>query len=500
MKKRLLTRLLCMLLISAMFITACGSKDEPEENTDRRRSEQNSETEVTSTPDAGKVTDTPEPATGTEDITLIPEVTLEPSPEPQKLSYFDAYVESTDRMLKEAIEQYNAHDYTNLDEPVKYYVLWLGFTHVTYGDLDFQMTDFDREYLQAVALNYEKCLESITSHNLDITVDLQFVDDVTPLTKWYDDDWLYLSQDTVQPVIDKYTSDREIDTVLTTVQTAGDENYLRNADKENYGVNYVMLGLMTAGMNSPMGYSTFDLQKPAEGTYPLADPEIPSLYATSVAVHEWMHQLEYMGTLLGIEYPNTHAYMGPEQFPGYKQYINGENDYDFFEFYKLVLTGKLPFDDNGTTKLVGMYPKMWPLIKRSGFVLGRFVIKDAEGQGYLYGREEEPRLIVSEEPCVWLIKYSGDGQFILTPEAMPDKLVDLGNAWDTEDNTISLWVYTGYVDAQSWKLIDNADGTYSIQTPYESGRLLTVRGNSGALLCSPGTEGIQKWYIELAKH
>ena len=99
-----------------------------------------------------------------------------------------------------------------------------------------------------------------------------------------------------------------------------------------------------------------------------------------------------------------------------------------------------------------------------------------------------------------MIKYSGDGQFILTPEAMPDKLVDLGNAWDMEDNSISLWVYTGYVDAQSWKVLDNGDGTYSIQTPYESGRLLTVRGDSGALLCSKGTEGIQKWYIELAKH
>ncbi|MCR4586313.1 MAG: hypothetical protein K5686_11395 [Lachnospiraceae bacterium] len=40
--------------------------------------------------------------------------------------------------------------------PVKYNVLWLGFTHVTYNDLDFRMTDFDREYLEAVALNYEK--------------------------------------------------------------------------------------------------------------------------------------------------------------------------------------------------------------------------------------------------------------------------------------------------------------------------------------------------------
>ena len=70
-----------------------------------------------------------------------------------------------------------------------------------------------------------------------------------------------------------------------------------------------MLGVETAGLESPMGYSAFDLTEPKAGTYPLEDPEVPSLYATAVAVHEWMHQLEYLGTMLGIEYPSTHAYM-----------------------------------------------------------------------------------------------------------------------------------------------------------------------------------------------
>ncbi len=501
MKNKLVIRLLCMLLISALFLSACGSSDEPEEKTDRRKSEQNSEEDITSAPATGTESTTP---AVTDEVTPEPVVTDEPTPEPtaapQKKSYFSSVGVDSEKLIADALEQYNAHDYTNLDEPVKYYVLWLGFTHVTYEGLDFQMTDFDREYLQAVAYNFEKCLESITQHNLDITVELHFLDEETPLTKWYNDNWLFLEQGTVQPVIDEYIKGREFDTVLTTVQTAGDENYLRNADKDNYGVNYVMLGLMTAGMNSEIGYSTFDLGKPAEGTYPLEDPEIPSLYATSVAVHEWMHQLEYIGTLLGIEYPNTHAYMGPGEFPGYKQYINGENDYDFFEFYKLVLTGKLPYNDGTGEKLVGMYPKMWPLIKRDRNNLGYFTIKAKDGSGYLTARTSEPVLVITKEPCVWHIKYDADGRFILTPAEMPEMLIDLNNAWDIEDNSIGLHTYTGYVNAQSWKIIDSEGGSYSIQTPYDSGRILTVRGAQGALLCSDGTEGVQDWYIEFAHH
>ena len=470
--------LLCLLVSMTVALAACGNKDENDADSGKKV-----------TP-AGAVTGegTPAPTSGENGDNLTPTPT-----EPAEFSA-EAVTDNVERLIREAVEQYNAGDYTRLEEPVRYYVLWLGFTHVTFGELDFQMTDFDREYLEAVALNYEKSLESITDHNIDITVYLHFIDDVTPLTQWPGDDWLYLAQETVMPYIEKYTAEQEIDTVLTTVQTAGDENRERNESKEGYGVHGVMLGLQTAGMSSTLGYSTFDLTKPAEGTYPLEDPEIPSLYATAVAVHEWMHQLEYMKTLLGVEYPDTHAYQG--NIPGYRQYINGENDYDFFEFYKLVLKGRLPYENDGQVKLVGMYPKMWPLIKRNLCNLGTFTLQAADGSGYLTGQEADPRLTLTKTPCEWNIRYSGDGHFVLTPKELPTLLIDLGNAWDTEGNSVSLWQYTGYVDAQSWYLTKNDDGSYCLKTPYESGRVITAWEGQGAQLCTFGADGVQTWIIE----
>ena len=143
-----------------------------------------------------------------------------------------------------------------------------------------------------------------------------------------------------------------------------------------------------------------------------------------------------------------------------------------------------------------MYPKMWPLIKRNLFNLGDFTIMAADGSGYLTGQEGDNPLTLSDNACVWNIRYSGGGRFVLSPKELPNLRIDLGNAWDAEGNTIGLWIYTGYDDAQSWKLRKNADGTYSIQTPYESGRLVTVKKCEGALLQSDGAEGVQKWIIE----
>lgn len=415
---------------------------------------------------------------------------------PKKSPHFSAIASDMDRMMKQAVAQYRSEKYTRLSEPVRYDILWLGYTHVTYGSLDFQMTDFDRKYLKAVALNFEKSVEKITNHNLDIRIDLYFVNKSTPLTKDGDEEWLYLAQDTVQKTIDRYAAKKNYDTVLTAVQTAGKENDARNKSKKGYGVNYVILGLETAGLEAPIGYSTFDLGEPNEGTYPLKDPEIPSLYATAVAVHEWMHQLEYMGTLLGIEYPDTHAYIGPSEFPGYKKYTADKNDYDFFEFYKLVLKGKLPYRAKGMTKRVGMYPKMWKLAKHSALVAGNFTIKAANGRGYLTGRSKDPVLTVTGDPCIWNISYAGDGRFVLSPKKLPGQRIDLSNAWDEEGNTLGLSYDTGYIDAQSWYLVENSDGTYFIQTPYESGRVITVAGKGKtAKLCSIGAGGMQKWSI-----
>ncbi len=420
---------------------------------------------------------------------------LLPEKQRQEFSFIKA-AEYADSLIPEAVAQYEAEDYTALAEPVRYNVLWLGYTHVFYDELDFRMTDFDRDYLRAVALNFEKSVECITGHNLDISVDLYFIEDPAPLKKISYDEWLYLAQETVQAEIDRFAAVKDYDSVLTTVQTAGKDNYARNQGKAGYGIHYVMLGVETAGLESPMGYSAFDLTEPKAGTYPLEDPEVPSLYATAVAVHEWMHQLEYLGTMLGIEYPSTHAYMGPTEFPGYLKYTADENDYDFFEFYKLVLQGKLPYTKDGVTKHVGMYPKMWRLTKRNALDLGAFDIVAADGAGYLSGQREEPRLFLSDAPFKWHIRHAGEGRFIISPESIPEWRMDLNNAWDSEDNTVGLWYDTGYIDAQTWILTENEDGSYYIQTPYESGRVVTVPGlGESAVIRSIGSSGTQLWKI-----
>ncbi len=418
---------------------------------------------------------------------------------------------SLDRMLLGAREQFEAEDHSPLKAPVPYRVLWLGFTHVTYGKLDFRMTDFDREYLQAVTLNYSKFLEKITDHNLSVSVDLFFVEEAAALSKSDREDWLYLSQDSAQAAIDRYLPKNEYDTVITTVQTDGEENCKRNRLRRGFNKHKAILGLMTAGISSPIGYSTFNLGFPRRDTYPLQDPEVPSLYATALAVHEWMHQLEYLGDLLGIEYPSTHAYKGPKAYPGYPKFTAYENDYDFFEFYKLVLSGRLPYTEDGKTKYVGMYPKMWPLIKRNLFGIGSYTLKDADGEGYLaieYPEQERtgkktssrvkasPALTLSDTPCVWNLRYCGDERYVLSPKETPDLRIDLDNAWDEENNLIKLHRATGCYKAQNWRIVRSGDGNHFIQTCYESGRVLTVEKKGGtATLCTMGSHGAQRWII-----
>ena len=415
-------------------------------------------------------------------------------------SDFEKIAKKTDLMISEAVSQYNKEDYTALKNPVKYKILWLGFTKVTYNDLDFRMTNSDIEYLKAVTLNFEKTVERLTNNNLDISIDLHIISDERKLTKNNTKDWLFLAQETVQSDINTF-DEGQYDSVITTVQTDGEENSKRNQGKSGYRINYVILGLKTAGIENGIGYSTFKLGKPKAGTYPLKKPEIPSLYATAVAVHEWLHQIEYLGKYLKIEYPPTHAYGGAPNYPKYKKYISDQNNYDFFEFYELVLSGKVPYNDKNKVKHVGMYPKMWPLTKRGAVLnkIGLYKIKNPNNK-YLYVNGK--LLTISPKELLWNINYGGANRFILTPAKNPELRIDLSNAWDIEKNKVGMHTYTGYEDAQSWKLTQNPDGTYCIRTPYSSERAITIdTEGSNAYISATGNEpsDFQKWYITKIK-
>lgn len=411
----------------------------------------------------------------------------------------EARAKELDQLVAEAKRQFKADDHTPLSEPVSYKVLWLGYTQVTYGKLDFRMTASDREYLKAVALNFEKVVEEYAGPSVDISVDLHFVDKAVPLTKADDADWLYLNKTAAQADIDTYAAQMDYDTVFTTVQTAGNENARRNRGKDGYGVHEVMTGLKTHGMENQMGYSTFDLGKPEAGTYPLADPKIPSLYATAVAIHEWLHQLEYLGTLLDIEYPDTHAYMGPEEYPGYQKVVAGKDNYDFCEFYKNVLGGTVPYTDKSGTRHVGIYPAMWRLIKRDALNIGSFALKNGSGNLYLTAQEKEPTVTVSAQPSKWYIRYGGTKGYILMPETDPDRQLTLSNAWDGEGNNLHMfWANPGYPEAQLWRFTKNADGTYCIRTAYGSGRAVTAAKAGAAVVikAAKSPNKAQTWTIE----
>lgn len=394
---------------------------------------------------------------------------------------FEERADEIDRMIAEARQQYEEDDHSGLTEPVHYNVLWLGCEKVSYNGTLYEMSDFDKEYLEAVVLNFDRFLERITDHNLDIHVDFYYVNTEKTLTYDEDGDMLYLDRRSVQEEIDEYSAMKNYDSVLTTVRC--DE---------------CILGLCTNGLEYVQGYSTFNLYEPRDGEYPLKDPEIPSLYATSVAVHEWMHQLEYMGTIVGVEYPSTHAYLGPDEYPGYKKYIADLNNYDYMEFYELVLQGKLPFTEGDTVRNVGMYPKMWKLTKRDVLNAGTFTIRNQSG-AYLTAQEEEPHVTLSDTECRWDIMYGMDGYFCIIPHQDQNKRLDLTNAWDEEGNPVGLyWFNSWYPDAQRWALIENADGSYSIRTAYSSHRALSVNGiGEEAVICEEGGEnsGDCEWFI-----
>lgn len=401
-------------------------------------------------------------------------------------------------LIAEARRQFEEDDHTPLAEPVSYRILWLGYTHVTYDKLDFRMTDFDKEYLQAVTLNFEKVVEKYSGHNIDVTVDLHFIDETMPLTKGQDANWLYLARETVQSDVDTYSEQAYYDTVLTTVQTKGNENEARNRNRPGYGTYDVMLGLEFYGLESTMGYSTFNLYEPKDGNDSLQDPEVPSLYATGVALHEWLHQLEYLGELLGVEYPNTHAYQGPELYPGYEAVAaDASDDEKLCAFYEAVLGGIVPFaDENGAVRNVGMYPGMWQLVKRDVLNMGNFTIKNSADGSYLIGQEEEPTVTTSSQAAVWNVRYGAGGACILTPEAIPSKQLTLSNAWDLEDNPLHMFIPNpGYLEAQLWRLSENADGTYCIRTAYSSGRAVTVEesGAPAVIQSTEEPEENQKW-------
>ena len=87
----------------------------------------------------------------------------------------------------------------------------------------------------------------------------------------------------------------------------------------------------------------------------------------------------------------------------------------------------------------------------------------------------------------------------MIPEQQQDLRIDLSDACDEENNPVGLFTCNPeYLDAQRWHVVENADGSYCIQTAYDSHRALTVEGIGQEAVIRERSETLaesQEWII-----
>ncbi len=372
-------------------------------------------------------------------------------------------VDADDFMAHEALKQYESGDQTNLKTPIEYNILWIGYENVSYEKLLFTMNARDKEYLENVVVNFEHTVEKMANNNIDVNIDLHFIQEERILYSDESEKWLYLEVTEVQDDIDKYNTDGKYDTVLTTVQGEGDDNWNRREPyEEQYpsDLYYIMLGLQTVSVDYELGYSTFNLSMPYDDEIVAPDPEIPSLYGTAVAVHEWLHQFEGFNYMYPLFFPEVHCYMDGYIEQGYRTYIEGEKNYDYFELYEEILSGTVPYAPEGEkARKVGMYPKMWWLAKKSEFSLGDFTIKYGDSGLYL-AADENDGLVMTEEPYKWEIKSLKNMEYAIFSSENPEYCLTVSDDFQT----VALDKFVDDKDLQRFN-IQNVEEEYKI-TPF----------------------------------
>ena len=393
---------------------------------------------------------------------------------------FALLADEFDKLLTDARIQYLKEDYSALPRSVQYRMLWLAYKSTNCNGIHYDMDDFDAQYVTTVAKNFKRVVEQYADGNIDIEIDLQFLEREVNLTQLREGIWC-LSYEAIQPDIQQKMLNRDYDSIISAVQLGNFPNRIG--------------GICLNSLNSFIGYSTFNLKRPYKDSWPLKDLRIPSLYGTALAVHEWLHQFEYLGPLIGIEFPPIHSFIGEPDYKGYQRFNSYENSYDYFEFYRLLIAGKLPLTRDGKTRNVGMFPRMWNLIQRNALNVGYFTIQDADSGEYLIVDKEMQTITKGPKPCVWFIRYGGYRGFILIPEKANDKRMDLNNASDKEGQTVKLWRPTKFYNAQRWRIISTDNASCKIRTACESGRVLTV-DTAGKPATIQNGEGIikgQRW-------
>jgi len=391
-------------------------------------------------------------------------------------------------VLQNAKIQALAEDRTPLSTPAVQKILFVACTNTSLSGTSYVMDEMQKQFFKDVAKNYKEVVELWSNHNVVMETDLLFIDRevIVPVQNP-----TWVTQATIQADLDIHAPIGKYDGVLVTAARTLPNTHL---------------GVKTAGYENLYGYSWFQLCIPSGGSAPPtsnqytmpAANEAPFL-STDIAVHEWMHQLEFLGGLLNYTFPATHAYAGPPEFPEYIKYP-GDPVWDFAAYYRDYVSGNVPYTSGGVTRKIGMFPLMWVITPRFLNSSAVYIVNEANG---LYLTYSGNMTSFSETPCPWYLRYNGkfnddDRYLILTSD---NRSLDISNAWNTEGNAVGIFGVNGaYPQAQNFRISKNSDGTYKLTTTFPSNNRVLQRNTgathaTGTTINNDNGSADQKWKL-----
>lgn len=388
--------------------------------------------------------------------------------------------EDIQNLIDQAKEQAENEDYTNLDAPAPFKVLFLAYQSVKYNGVTYTMTTAQKNYLNLVARNFEASVEKFANNNVNIDITVFFVSGTTDISTKYNSDGsagpFTITLGDAKAALSERNVLGTYDSVLCTSGFTGSSvlGMTYDAIHNGYGYSYINLGTVTSIPNLSR----------------------PTALGTQVAIHEWLHQLESFRVWLEIDYPDTHAYQGGDKYKDYENYTV-DPEIEWASYYKDVLSAKVLYKGS---KHIGMYPKMWRVTPRA-MMAGTFCIKNAGSGQYLKLADDKNKLnqtaFIQESSIKWILYYRKNNSFtIINKEKYR---FDVLNANNQNGTYINAGATSGVVKAQTWNIQTNDDGTYTIYTMLDGMRRCIQIGTESTarpVLYTPNGSDSQKWLFE----
>jgi len=405
--------------------------------------------------------------------------------DPDEIEESIEYFKRDWELLQNARIQALAEDREPLFAPAIQKILFVACTNTSLGGTLHVMDDLQKQFFKDVVKNFKEVVELWSNHNVIIETDILFIERNVVIP---DENPTYLTQASIQAELNVHAPVCAYDGILVTAASSMPGS--------------VYLGAKTAGYENLYGYAWFKLVIPTGSAVPPTSysyvmpkaDEAPFL-STHVAIHEWLHQLEFLGNLLNYSFPDVHSSAGPPEFPEYVKYTV-DPVWDFAAFYRNLIQGKIQYTSEGKTRNIGMFPLMWHITPRFLYSNAIYIINEANG---LYLTYSDNITGYSSTPFPWYIRYNSDDKYMIySPEG---RCLDISNAWNLEGNAVNIhYVNVAYPQAQNFRISQNKDGTYKITTTFESNNRALQRNTgsthpTGTTINADNGSADQKWRI-----